>query len=338
MVGDGCGGAGLHIAGWTQLQRNPSVADVGCESAQLRLVWIGHVDVVHDANPVPESIGPAPLDGLPNRRQTERLARVDGEVRVLASQVLERIQMARGRETSFSPCDIEADDPAIAVLHRKFRDFLGVRGCPHRCQQHSDPDPPAVSYRASGAFVEAVEYRIDHLSKGQSLLHVKFGSEADFGVDDAVCRKVFRAFARHPGESLGILRDCDRVLKRFQVPLQRSGVGGFGEPARQIGRVLTGKLAVARRLGQINDRLWPKPAIQMIVEQDFGGLGNRCRRQGAGHGRNVAAVAQRWGHPLARCITTTRRDGHPRGRRRGGRRRRIGPRSPCDSECAHRPA
>ena len=109
--------------------------------------------------------------------------------------------------------------------------------------------------------VEAVEYRIDHLAKGQPLLHVKFGSKADFGVHDAVCRKVFRAFARNPGESLGALRDCDRVLKSFQVPLQRSGVGGFGEPARQIGRVLTGKVAVARRLGQINDRLWPKPAI-----------------------------------------------------------------------------
>ena len=165
MFRDGCGGSGLHIAGWTQLQWNPSVADVGCESAQLRLVWIGHVDVIHDANPVPESISPAPLDGFPNRRQTESLARVDGEVRILAPQILEGVQMARGRETGFSPGDIEADDPAISVLHREFRDLLGVRGCPHRRQQDSDPDPSTATYGASGALVEAVEDRFDHLSK-----------------------------------------------------------------------------------------------------------------------------------------------------------------------------
>ena len=47
------------------------------------------LDVVDDADAVPEAISAAPLDRLPDAREAERLTGVDREVGVLPTQVLE---------------------------------------------------------------------------------------------------------------------------------------------------------------------------------------------------------------------------------------------------------
>src|SRR4051794_18778791 len=79
-----------------------------------------------------------------------------GEVRVLALEVLEGVEVPRGWVAGLGAGDVEADHALVAVLHRQLCDLPGARGVPHRRQQLSYDDP------ASGlphALVEALLHR-----------------------------------------------------------------------------------------------------------------------------------------------------------------------------------
>ena len=89
------------------LQRDPLVAYVGREAAELDRAVVCDRDVVDDPDPVAEAVGAAPLDRLPDRRQAERLAGVDGEVGVLALEVLEGVEVAGGRVARLGAGDVE---------------------------------------------------------------------------------------------------------------------------------------------------------------------------------------------------------------------------------------
>jgi len=82
-----------------------------------------HGDVVDDADAVAEPLGAAPLQRLPDRRQPERLARVDRDVEVLPRHVLERVEVAGRRAAGLGAGDVEPDHADIAVPHRKLGDL-----------------------------------------------------------------------------------------------------------------------------------------------------------------------------------------------------------------------
>jgi hypothetical protein len=69
------------------------------------------------------------LDRLPDRRQPERLAGVDGEVEVLPLQIFERVQVAGGRVARLGARDVEADHSDVAVAHGQFGDLLERAAC-----------------------------------------------------------------------------------------------------------------------------------------------------------------------------------------------------------------
>ena len=71
------------------LQRDALVAHVGGQPAEVRYAVGAGGHVVDDPHAVPEPVRAAPLDRLPDRRQPEPLAGVDGEVRVLPLEVLD---------------------------------------------------------------------------------------------------------------------------------------------------------------------------------------------------------------------------------------------------------
>src|SRR5205085_6445479 len=94
---DGRRRAGLNVARRAQLERDAVVTDPGREPAEMGagpaepVAPAEQLDVVDDPDAVPEPVGAADLDGLPDARQPERLTRMDGEVEVLAVQVVERV-------------------------------------------------------------------------------------------------------------------------------------------------------------------------------------------------------------------------------------------------------
>jgi pyridoxal biosynthesis lyase PdxS len=83
-----------------------------------------------EADAVPEALGAAPLHRLPDRRQTEALARVDRDVEVLPFEILERIQVPAGRVAR------------LRVGHAVRGQVLGAFGChaPQRVTGLHDPD------------------------------------------------------------------------------------------------------------------------------------------------------------------------------------------------------
>ncbi len=83
-------------------------------------------DVVDDPHAVAEALGSAPLHGLPDARQTERLSGVDGGVEVLAHHVLEGVEVTGRREAGLGAGDVEADHAGVAKAHRELGDLVAA--------------------------------------------------------------------------------------------------------------------------------------------------------------------------------------------------------------------
>ena len=99
----------------------------------------------------------APLERLPDRRQPEGLAGVDGHVEVRAVDELERVEVAGRREAGLGPGDVEADDALVAVADAQLGDLDGTRELAHRGDDGAHDDRPAGRGRPLGADANALE-------------------------------------------------------------------------------------------------------------------------------------------------------------------------------------
>lgn len=129
---DALGGTGLHVGRGAHLQRDASISDELGQPAQVSAFAVGaDLDVVDDAHAMAEPLGPAPLEGLPDTGQPERLARMDGEVGVLAPQVLEGVQMTVGGKPASAPAMSKPTTPrsrySTAVASAIRRECVAVR-------------------------------------------------------------------------------------------------------------------------------------------------------------------------------------------------------------------
>src|SRR5665647_2474186 len=123
-----------------------------------------------------EPVGSAPLDRLPDAGQPEGLAGVDGEVGVLAAEVLERIEVPGGWETGLGAGDVETDDAVVAIAHDESGD-LGPHGClAHRRQQRRHPDPSTRLRGFALAVPEAGVHRFNHVPRDSPLTRWSSGA------------------------------------------------------------------------------------------------------------------------------------------------------------------
>src|SRR5665811_852142 len=192
----------LDVRRRAHLQWDPFVSNVRRQQAQLRGAVVGHRDVVDDPHPVPEPIRATPLERLPDRRQPERLAGMDGEVRVLPLEVLEGIKVPGGREPGLRARDVETDDPPVSVAHRKLGNLSRPRLVSHGGQQLAYDDGAVVH---TGLLLPRLEAGVDRLhdlvqreAGGQVLLR----GVAHLGIDDPVVGEVLHTLPRHPPDVL----------------------------------------------------------------------------------------------------------------------------------------
>jgi len=164
---------------------------------------------------MPEPLRPAELDGLPDRRQAERLARVDRDVEVLPLHVLERVQVPAGRPAGLRPGDVEPDHAQVTVTDGQLGDLQRPRRGSHRGDQGTYGDAGA-----GAAQPETGEDGLDHLVQAEPASQMKLGGEPHLGVDDPVGGQVLGALGGDPGQRLRGLHDRDRVLERLQVQLE----------------------------------------------------------------------------------------------------------------------
>src|SRR5699024_4085171 len=129
-----------------------------------------------------ETFGSAPLYRLPDRGHTERLAGVDGEMRVLATQIFESLQVQNRREAVFGTCDIESDDTAIAVLHDHLGDLDAPVGVAHRRQKLTDGDLVALIAGLGTPQIDSGLHGFDRFSQTQPAAQMLFGCPAQFGI------------------------------------------------------------------------------------------------------------------------------------------------------------
>ena len=146
---------------------------------------------------VAEPVGTTPLNGFPDAWQPEGLTRVNGDVRILALQVLEGINVSSGRKTSLSASNVEAHDPSVAEGHDAFGDIARPRGSSHGSEQRADSNVMPCGGRRSLTFPEARELRLDDLIQRQAGRSMQFGCEAHLGIDHSIGGKIFGGFGGH---------------------------------------------------------------------------------------------------------------------------------------------
>ena len=110
-----------HISNGIRLSRNSAASRPSCDGA------VGaDRDVVDDPHAVAEPVGAAERDGLMDGRQPERLTGVNGEAGVVASHVLERVEMPRRRVAGLGARDVEADHALVPEPDRQLGDLAGT--------------------------------------------------------------------------------------------------------------------------------------------------------------------------------------------------------------------
>ena len=288
MVGDRVDGAGVDVRRRAEFERDATVADEGGEAAQVVGAVAVSGDVVDDPDAVAEPLGAAELDGLPDRCRAERLAGVDREVEVLPLQVLEGLEVSGWRIPGLATGDVEADDPVVPVPDRQLGDLGGVGVGAHRREQRADRE-----VRARRALGEARQHGLDDLVGCQPLRRVQGRGEADLGVDGAVGGQVGGALGGNPVAGLGVLHDADGVGEGLEVEAEVAPAGPAEEPVGQFVDVGGRQVGVAVGVSQFEDGGGSQATVQVVVQDDLGGLpdggrveewtGCRCFRHGAGY-------------------------------------------------------
>ncbi len=148
------------------------------------------------------------------------------------------------------------------MAHRELRDLDRPRRLAHGRQDQPHGDRPARRPAA-----EAGEHRLDRLVEAQAAIGQELRRHAHLGVDDPIRRQVLRAFGGDSLDGVARLEDGDGVPEALQVLLERAAVGACGEPAAQLGGIGGRELLVADLGGQLDHRLRPQPAVEMVVQQ-----------------------------------------------------------------------
>ena len=143
MVRDRSRGARVHVRARAHLERHAPVADERRQPAKLHRAVIADVDVVDDADAVAQPLGAAELERLPDRRETERLAGVDRDVEVLATNAVEGVEVTRRPIPLLGTGDVEADHAGITPTNRTFGDLDRAGRLAHRRDEQPHLDRPA---------------------------------------------------------------------------------------------------------------------------------------------------------------------------------------------------
>src|SRR5262245_61009699 len=114
MLLDRRGGAGMDVRRRAHLEPGAPVPDGRGRPAETERSVRARRAAADDPDPVAEALGAGELDGLPDRRQLERFARMDRDMEVLPPDVFEGVEVAGRREALLGAGHVEADHAGIA--------------------------------------------------------------------------------------------------------------------------------------------------------------------------------------------------------------------------------
>jgi hypothetical protein len=192
-----------------------------------------------------------------------------------------------GRVAGLAARDVEADHAGVPVAQRELGDLRGVRRRAHGGEQQPDLDPALRRH-----LLEPGEDRLHDLVQLHAALEVQLGCEADLGVDHAVVGQVLGALGCDAGEGLGRLHDPDRVLEGLQVARQAAPRSALHEPGGQLVGVRGGQARVALLGGQLDHRRRPQTSVEVVVQEDLGGLPDQLERGAVRHALTLPVASR----------------------------------------------
>jgi hypothetical protein len=99
---------------------------------------------------------------------------------------------------------------------------------------------------------------------------VQLGGEPHLGVDHAVIGQVLGRFPGDAVERFRCLHHADGVPEGVQVEVEMAAVGARGERRGELIGIARRQAGIPGFVGQVDDRLRPQPAVQVVVQQDLG--------------------------------------------------------------------
>ena len=227
MGSEGRSRPGTDIAGKAHLQGNPLVLDVVSQIPHALDPDSVKAHVVHKPRAMPYPVGPAHLDGLPDRVQSERFSCMDGYVEILVVDEPEGLDMFLGRVALLVSGKIEAHHPAVAVGDGELCDLEAqVRALvAHRAQKQTELHPgfPAP-------LLKAVEDRTDHTVHRKAQIRMQYRCKADFSIYYVFLMPVQDRLVGHPLQGLLRLHDRRGHGKGFQIKRKTLELAALLEP------------------------------------------------------------------------------------------------------------
>ena len=123
MLGEAARGTGVDVADQADFQRNSFVEDVLGEVPQFHHLSIGDGDVFDQTRTVSDPVRSAILNGLPDRFLAEAFAGMNGDIEILALDIVKRFDVFLGRVTAFFSREIESHDATFAKIYGEFGHF-----------------------------------------------------------------------------------------------------------------------------------------------------------------------------------------------------------------------
>jgi ethanolamine utilization microcompartment shell protein EutS len=259
-------GAGLDVRQQADLQRNALVEHVPGEAAHFHhLAGVVDRHVVEQAHGMADAVGPAPLDGLPDRILAEGLAGVDGDVEIGALDEMEGFHVALGRVAALVAGKVESDHPAAAVGDRQLGHFQrGTRiQIPHRTDDQPPLDPGLLP-----AAVAAGQHRVHHVFEREAAGGMESGVETQLDVANVLGGGVEDRLPRHPFQRRLVLHHRDGRGETLQIQRQAAAPGAAVEPGRQFPRRACRQIHPGA-FGQLEDRCRAQAAVEVLVQQDL---------------------------------------------------------------------
>ncbi len=142
---------------------------------------------------MPDAVGSAVLDRLPDRFLPITLPRVNRDVEIFALDVVKGVHMFLRRVTAFFSSQVEAQHSTFPKIDREFRH---LQRCIHIA--HGANDQTAMHAKIFSAPIQSLQRGRDYLLMGQSSTRVENRREPGLKVNYAISAKILGLLVRNP--------------------------------------------------------------------------------------------------------------------------------------------
>src|SRR5215831_18801216 len=177
------------------------------------------------------AMGPAVLDGLPDRLLSKTFSGMNGDVEVFALDVMKCFHMLLKRVAAFLAGKIESNDASPAEVHRQFRHFQRDVHIAHGTDNHAGANTKVLA-----TTLQTFEHSQNSLLMGQPLTDMKNEGKASLEINYTVAAQVFRLLIGDAIQRFLGLHHCDSVRKPLKVFRQTALIRAVVEPVRQLCR------------------------------------------------------------------------------------------------------